>query len=89
MSISVPPVSASIDRPDYPVTFAVDYPDRPLDRVSTLLRPFAAIPILIVLALMGGASLQLGSGPGLAAAGGGLLVLPTVLLIVFRQKYPR
>jgi len=89
MSVSVPPVSAAIDEPDYPVTFAVDYPDRPLDRVSTLFRPFAAIPILIVLALMGGASLQLGPGPGLLATGGGLLVLPTVLLVVFRQKYPR
>jgi hypothetical protein len=89
MNISAPPIAAAVDRPDYPVTLTVDYPDRPLDRVSTLFRPFAAIPILIVLALLGGASLQLGRGPGLVATGGGLLVLPTVLLVVFRQKYPR
>jgi hypothetical protein len=34
----------------YPVQFSVDYPDRPLDRVKTLLRPVVAIPILLVLA---------------------------------------
>ncbi len=89
MSISMPPVSAVVDRHDYPATFSVDYPDRPLDRVSTLFRPFAAIPILIVLALIGGATLQVGAGTGIIATGGGLLVLPTVLLVVFRQKYPR
>ena len=33
----------------YPVTFAVDYPDRDLNRVTTLFRIFVAIPILIVL----------------------------------------
>jgi hypothetical protein len=88
MSISAP-ISSAAEHPDYPVTFAVDYPDRPLDRVSTLFRPFAAIPILIVLALIGGASLQLGQSTQVVATGSGLLVLPTVLLIVFRRKYPR
>jgi hypothetical protein len=39
------------------------------------------IPILIVLATLGG-------HPGGAAAGG-ILFLPTLLLLVFRQKYPR
>lgn len=87
MSIAVPPVTAA-QTPDYPVTFAVDYPDRPLDRVSTLFRPFAAIPIGIVIALIGGATFQVDSS-GIVATGGGLLVMPTVLMIVFRQKYPR
>src|SRR5258708_460866 len=31
----------------YPVQFAVDYPDRPLDRLTTLLRLFAAIPMIV------------------------------------------
>jgi hypothetical protein len=88
MSIAVPPVTAA-QTPDYPVTFAVDYPDRPLDRVSTLFRPFAAIPIGIVIALIGGATFQFDSSEGVVATGGGLLVMPTVLMIVFRQKYPR
>ncbi len=35
--------------PTYPVTFAVDYPERPLDRMTTLFRIFAAIPIMILL----------------------------------------
>ena len=68
----------------YPVQFSVDYPDRALNRVSTFFRLFAAIPILIVLATLAG---HVGGGP--AAFGGGVLFLSTLLLIVFRQKYPR
>ena len=76
---------------DYPVTFSVDYPDRDLDRVSTGLRIFFVIPILIVLATIGGGGTGSGDGYfyGLAAAGTGLLFIPVVLLIVFREKYPR
>ena len=33
----------------YPVQFSVDYPDRPLNRLTTAFRIFVAIPILIVL----------------------------------------
>jgi hypothetical protein len=40
--------------PVYPVQLAIDYPDRPLNRVSTGLRIFAAIPILVVLVTMSG-----------------------------------
>lgn len=74
--------------PDYPVALDVDYPDRELDRVTTLLRPFAAIPILIIIALIGGATVGSDS-TGIVVGGGGLLVLPTALMIVFREKYPR
>ena len=38
----------------YPVAFSVDYPDRPLDRLTTGFRIFVAIPILIVAATLGG-----------------------------------
>jgi hypothetical protein len=76
---------------DYPVTFSVEYPDRPLNRVSTAFRIFAAIPILILAALL--ENQGFGSANGgwyVPAAGGvGLVVLPTVLMILFRQKYPR
>jgi hypothetical protein len=65
----------------YPLSFSVDYPDRDLNRVSTAFRIFAAIPILIVLAVLAG-------HPGEAAVGGGILFVPTLLLIVFRRKYP-
>ena len=42
----------------YPVGFSVDYPDRPLDRVTTAFRIFVAIPILIVLGAVSGGDWQ-------------------------------
>jgi hypothetical protein len=77
--------------PTHPVDFDVDYPDRQLDRVSTLLRPVFAIPILIVLALLGGPAIAGGDGDGPLFVGlaGGLIVVPPLLTIVFREKYPR
>jgi hypothetical protein len=77
----------------YPVQFSVDYPDRELDRLTTGFRIFTVIPIAIVLGTIGGFSASLGSetsNPQTIAIGGtGLLVVPTLLMIVFRQKYPR
>jgi Domain of unknown function (DUF4389) len=78
----------------YPVTFSVDYPERQLNRLSSFFRIFAAIPIAIVFALLPGAELSGGGDFGGAAisgsiAGGSLVVLPTVLMILFRKKYPR
>jgi len=79
---------------DHPVRFAVDYPDRELDRLATAFRIFTVIPIAIVLASIGGYSGggDFGTGPGtttIAVGGTGLLFLPPLLMIVFRQKYPR
>ena len=80
----------------YPVTFSVDFPDRDLDRVSTAFRIFAVIPIGIILSLLSGISLRYATTTNgtsdtvtSIATGGGLLFLPLVLMIVFRQKYPR
>ena len=56
----------------YPARLTIDYPDRDLDRLSTLLRLIYVIPIAIVLGLVGG-----------------VLVGPVLLMILFRQKYPR
>ena len=39
---------------DYPVRFAVDYPDRELNRLTTAFRIFTVIPIAIVLGAIGG-----------------------------------
>src|SRR5947209_14354640 len=69
-----PPVSES----QYPIQYAVDYPDRPLNRLTTGLRIFTAIPILIVAGAVGGGSY----------ASGGVLFFGPLLLILFRQKYP-
>ena len=76
----------------YALRFSVEYPDRELDRVSTGLRIFAVIPIAIVLALLGGASAQLGTGATsttIVFGAAGLLFLPPLLMLVFREKYPR
>jgi len=76
----------------YPLQFAVDYPDRSLDRVSTFFRIFIAIPILIVLSsVTGGEIFRSGeeTGRSAVAAGGGFLFFGPLLMILFRQKYPR
>jgi len=79
----------------YPVTFTVDFPDRALDRLTSAFRIVVAIPILAVLSLLTGASLHYvttnntTSETVTLATGGGVLFLPLVLMIVFRQKYPR
>jgi Domain of unknown function (DUF4389) len=76
----------------YPVQFSVDYPDRDLDRLSTLFRIFVAVPILIVLGSVSASTYQSSSQSSnrvAVAAAGGLLFLGPLLMIVFRQKYPR
>src|SRR5438309_1563632 len=75
----------------YPVQFSVDYPNRSLDRLSTAFRLVVAIPILIVIGtLVGGASQSSGGRATVIAAGvSGLLFFAPLLMILFRQKYPR
>lgn len=74
----------------YPVQFGVDFPARPLDRVATAFRIFAAIPILIVLGLISADTMQGDHHTTTTFASGvGLLFLPLVLMLLFRQKYPR
>jgi hypothetical protein len=72
----------------YAVRFAVDYPEGELNRVTSFFRVFVAIPILVVLATVSGGSLAFGGNRGVAIAGGLLFAAP-LLLILFRQKYPR
>src|SRR3954464_12360546 len=66
----------------YPVDLSVDYPDRELNRLTTALRVFTVIPIFIVLCSIAGSAT-------VAIGGIGLLFLPPLLMILFRQKYPR
>jgi hypothetical protein len=75
----------------YPVQFAVEYPDRPLNRLTTAFRPLVAIPIVIVLATVGSVSADWTEGNRDVAVGtvGGILFLAPLLMIVFRRKYPR
>jgi hypothetical protein len=70
------------NQPGYPLTFNVDYPEK-LDRLTTFLRLIWIIPIAIVLGTISGGST---SAP---YAAGGILFAATLLLILFREKYPR
>jgi hypothetical protein len=74
----------------YPVQFAVDYPDRPLNRLTSAFRIFVAIPILIVLASVSGSTFASSGESAVTVSGaGGLLFLGPLLMILFRRKYPR
>lgn len=64
----------------YPIQFSVDYPEAALNRLTTVLRILWIIPIGFVLS-------QISGSQGVAA--GGILTVGTLLMILFRQKYPR
>jgi hypothetical protein len=53
----------------------IDYPDRPLNRLTTFFRIFTVIPIAIIMVLVSNGNFD--------------LFLATLLMILFRQKYPR
>lgn len=79
----------------YPARLEIDYPAE-LDRVTTFFRLLWVIPIGIVLGLLtqGGDSTTVitENGEEIITSGGGIvagLFLATLLMIVFRQKYPR
>jgi hypothetical protein len=77
---------------DYPVQYAVDYPDRDLNRVSTAFRIFTAIPILILIGTITGYQTEYDTGATtttVVVTGTGLLFVPPALMIIFREKYPR
>jgi len=76
----------------YPVNLSVDYPDRQLNKLTTFFRIFTIIPIMIVLSLLGGFNLQWQTDVGRYSyefASAAVLFLPTLLMILFQQKYPR
>jgi Domain of unknown function (DUF4389) len=74
---------------DYPVRFSVDYPDRPLNRLTTGFRFITVIPIAILMATLEHVNVQAGRHWFEVTTAGGLIVLATVLMLLFRQKYPR
>ncbi|MCK5439439.1 MAG: DUF4389 domain-containing protein [Gemmatimonadetes bacterium] len=73
---------------DYPVRFDVDYPEK-LDQLTTAFRIVMIIPIAIVLVMISGAATNSEAGEGAKSVGGGLLIAGPLLMILFRQKYPR
>ncbi len=85
--------------PGYPATLEIDYQDR-LSRVTTIFRLILVIPIAIVLGILtsGGESVvmtvnEAGEVVNDVSTGGlgilGSLFLVTLLLLLFRKKYPK
>ncbi|HEX5899114.1 MAG TPA: DUF4389 domain-containing protein [Solirubrobacteraceae bacterium] len=74
----------------HPVALEIEYPDRPLNRLTTAFRPFVAIPILILLGTVSGESIDWTSGDTrkTVVSAGGLLFLGPLLMILFRGRYP-
>jgi len=68
----------------YPANLSIDYPDRPLNKLTTFFRIFTVIPIAIILALLEG---SMSDDRSFAYAG--VVVLPLILMLLFRKKYPR
>ena len=78
-------------RRPYPASLSVDYPDRELNRLTSFFRLITVIPIAILLCLVSGAVFSSEDDQGWVAmfSAGGVLFLATMLMLVFRQKYPR
>ena len=90
----------ALQQDGYPVQLSVDYPDEPLNRVSTFFRLILIIPIMIVLSLitdgfsstpgdMNNGDMNTGGAGFNVAGAGGAIVFATLLMILFRRKYPR
>ena len=74
----------------YPVTLDIDYSDKS-DRLTAFFRLILAIPILIVLGLLLDNTIgpECGEYVDEASYGIGIIFIPTLLMILFRQKYPK
>ena len=78
----------------YPASLNVDYPKK-LDRLTTFFRVIWAIPVLAILILLtatGNENFSNEAGKEMSQNGGGIVVglfAATVLMILFRQRYPR
>ncbi|HYT80837.1 MAG TPA: hypothetical protein VEQ37_16585 [Actinomycetota bacterium] len=72
-----------------PVQFSVDYPDRSLNRLTTGLRIFVAIPILILLGTVSGSTWAGGTHRAcfaVSGAGGILFVGPLLMIPLYRNS---
>jgi hypothetical protein len=72
---------------NYPATLTIDYPEN-ANRITVLFRLFLIIPILIILVLLSYHGANSKQFPD-ESYWVGILVIPTLLMIVFRQKYPK
>ena len=73
----------------FPVSLEIDYPDRDLNRLTTFFRGILLIPPVVILALLTGPGGWGDSSWRVFFASGAILFAPTLLMILFRRKYPR
>ncbi|MDD5038696.1 MAG: DUF4389 domain-containing protein [Dehalococcoidales bacterium] len=79
----------------YAATLSIDYPDRKLNRLTSFFRIFTSIPIWIVLVLLiAGAAYESNEAREAGwrfqtTTAAGIVTLPTMLMILFQQKYPK
>ncbi|MDE2695939.1 MAG: DUF4389 domain-containing protein [Chloroflexota bacterium] len=76
----------------YPARLDIDYPEEGLSRLTTLFRIILVIPIVVVIGLLGGGApntQQVGEATWIVVSSGGFLFAPTLLMLLFRRKYPR
>jgi hypothetical protein len=78
----------------YPARLDIDYPET-LDRLTTFFRLIWAVPIVLILSLLtatGNETIVNDADEKIRESGGGIvlgLFLATMMMIVFRQRYPR
>jgi hypothetical protein len=75
---------------DYPADLKIDYPEQ-CDRLTTFFRIFVVIPIAIILWMLTVPDKPWPVDPRWyhVLGGAGYVFVPTVLMILFRKKYPR
>ena len=71
----------------YPATLTIDYPEK-ANQLTVFFRVIMAIPIMIILGLLSYQGFTNDQFPN-ESYWVGILVLPTLLMIVFRRKYPK
>jgi len=74
----------------YPVSLTIDYPDRNLNRLTSVFRVVLIVPIMFLLVLVSGPNWDsAGHTARLPFVAGGIVFIPTLLMLLFRWKYPR
>jgi len=73
----------------FPVTLEIDYPDGELNRLTTFFRCIMLIPPVVILGLLTGPGGWADGSWRFFFASGSILFAPTLLMILFRRKYPR
>jgi len=75
----------------YPMSLSIDYPDKPLNGLTTFFRIFTAIPILIILGFFTGSNGNQESMAGNVSweYSAAAVFFPLVLMLLFRKKYPK